>query len=1379
MGLDLLTTVVDTGIPDTGEAQVCVFPASQEQSRYWILDQLDGASTASNMAIAFRLEGMADDALIERSIRELTLRHEALRTNFRMIDGELSQIISDEPRFALSISDLRSLAPAAAGDRAESLIREHGRVHIDLAQGPVFFVHLIHVTDQEHFLAFTIHHIACDGWSNGILVRDFAEIHAALSENREPKLPALPFQFADFTVWQQEWLETDEAAAALAFWREHIRRSLPAIDLPTDHPRSASKSAPGDIESLLLPPELTAKLKAYCRRNDSTMHQVLLAAFQGLISRYTGQHEFLLGSTIANRTQPGMENVVGRFANPQVILADVHGNPEYRELLRRVADWSAKSYAHQDLPFSRLMEAFQLDQSGATSQFLQVYFVYQKAFMQPQEAGNLKISPRPSVSGGVNFDLLVSVVERAEGPRLQIEYNTALFEKARIRRLIEMYSRILEAVMDADSLRVSEFPLLAPGEKNAIEISGLNPLRVDTGAHSIPSWIAQWMAAHGSDTVIVTGNRRVNWRSLEARSREFVRGLKTLGVKAGQTIALRMEPTPDTAAAALAVLRMGGVVLPIPQTTAVEEWNLILLDLQPAFSLGQQAAAEKFSTLTSFEHLSKAAAEAPNTSETELFSPLPAHPAWLNVQADITGHYRVTAVSHQATLQSMLGALSALDMRQGDAVVVWPAHGSAQAWTDLLLPLLGGALTVHPNGTSARHLQALLNSEQATFAFATPGEFAALAAGGWKGDRRLHLVCRGIGTTAANLKRLARFPGKIDVLYSSPFTAGPFAVAPLKISADRATTSLESRLLPLAGQQLIVLEPSGSPVPFGIPGELAVRQSSHTGAGARTGYLARSFPDRGFELLGLADRTVRLHGYRLRLSELENYLYEIPGIATAEAILLRGAGNDPLLAAYITGAPSTRHAGTGHAAIDHSGNGHAGAVPSPQAISALLKKEAPGHLSSAEIIAVDSIPRRIDGTANFSTLPRPSASRSASSAPASEMVSPRDELETKLAGIWEEVLGIRGIGIRTSFFSLGGYSLMIVRLFARINKAMGTSLPITTIFNAPTIEQLAGILRGNIVYSPLVPVQTGGTKPPLFMIHSYLVYQGLRSVLGEDRPFYGLRELDGDEEMTIENRAASYVREIRSVQSAGPYYLGGWCAAGPLAVETARQLTEAGERVEMVILFDSWRPGYAAELAAIQAANPHMRRKAVLRRMYRFHQKSLERLSTGEKIKYFWGRGMGKLRSSRSKLYLNHWNIVQRLFTLFGLPLPALMHNVSRNTLEAIKEYKGQPFPGRITLIRASQAAYSPQADPACGWKTLALHGVDVRFAPGDHESMFLEPNLSALGEILNSCLETAAEGEFDSRRPTLLDYQAEALLKEDPFCLSAFMKTGRNSCRG
>ena len=1326
-----LSTMVDTAVPQSGDAQVCVFPASLEQSRYWVLDQLDGASTASNMAIAFRLEGVLDDALVKQSLRELIRRHEALRTNFRIVDGELSQIISDEPRFGFSISDLRSLSEEQAAERAKALILEHGRVRVDLADGPMFFAHLIHLTDCDHFLAFTIHHIACDGWSNGILVRDFASIYSAVNERRATSLPELPFQFADFTVWQQKWLEGEEASAALAFWREHIRRDIPAVDLPTDRPRSPQKSAPGHIESELISPSLTAKLKAYCRQHDATMHQILLAAFEGLVSRYTDQAEFLLGSTIANRTQPGMEHVVGRFANPQVILADVQGDPTYRELVERVAEWSAKSYAHQDLPFSRLMEEFQLDQSGATSQFLQIYFVYQKAFMQPQCAGTVKVIPQPSVSGGVNFDLLVSVVERAEGPRLQIEYNTVLFERQRMRHFIEMYLRVLDAVMDCDKLKVSEFPLLSQEEQKTLDRAGLDMSFLDLGGHSISTWLSERALERGESPAIVTGDQRISWRALENRSREFAAGLLKLGVEPHQTVAIRMEPSIAAAASVLAVLRIGAIVLPIPQSTPPAEYNRILVSLEPKLALAEEGFADKLDRLTSFAQLSRMASQVRDSPKSDLLPIDSSSGAWLNVRTDAGGDCGVSVASHRATLRAMLGAARTLDLRPGDSVLVWPAQAANDAVADLLLPLLAGASVVYAD-LDTNSLERLLDRERPAFAMATPVEFAGILENGWNGDPRLHLICRGPGAVSASLERLAQtfarssggHSGRIDWLPSSSFTAGPFAVARLMnnwLPSPGQTSSAPScPLTPIAHQQLRVLDRKGHPVPYGVIGELIVMDDVHAVRSTpplRTGYLARYSPARGFEVVDLLDRQVRLHGYRLRLSDLENALYRNPEISAAEATLLHSGGT-PVLVAYIAGK-----------------NGQPASV---ERASTLLKQTASGHLSSAELIGVPSIRRHADGSPNFGAMPKPGTARTA--VPIVADVAPRDELETKLVKIWEEVLGIRGIGIRTSFFSLGGYSLMIVRLFARINKAFGSTLPITTIFNAPTIEQLAGILRGQASLSRLVPVQPNGTTPPLFIIHSYLIYEALRKVLGEDRPLYGLREMDRDDDIPIEDRAALYVREIRSVNPAGPYYLGGWCAAGPLAVETARQLADAGAIVSMVVLFDSWRPGYAAEFTATHSASPEMSRKAVLKRKYRYHRKMLAPLSPSARLKYAYDAMGMKVRSSRDKLYLRHWKMAERVFKWFGFALPHFMHNVSLKTIDSVRQFKGQPFPGRITLIRATEVPYLPQADPACGWNELARAGVEVLFTPGSHESMFLEPNLSTLGKTLQNCFRRASQ---------------------------------------
>ncbi|MGH8324912.1 MAG: AMP-binding protein, partial [Steroidobacteraceae bacterium] len=333
------------------------------------------------------------------------------------------------------------------------------------------------------------------------------------------------------------------------------------------------------------------------------------------------------------------------------------------------------------------------------------------------------------MSGGVNFDLLVSVVERAEGPRLQIEYNTVLFEKRRIRHLIGMYTQALDAVMENDGLRVSEFPLLAGEEKAVLEAAGAGPSPFDPGAHSIPAWLDRWTLIQGAAAAIVSGNERVSWKALQSKSLEFSLGLWKSGVRAGQTVAVRMEPSADAAAAVLAVLRIGAVVLPIPQTTSAAEWNLILLELQPAMALAQQAFSEKFAALTGFAQLEKAASERSPGSNVQAAAASDA--AWLNVRTDPSGHYQATAFSHEATLRSMLGAARTLDMRRGDAVLVWPAEASADAWTDLLLPMLAGASTIHAGG-AAQEMQSLVDREQAVFALATPAQFAQLPANGWR-----------------------------------------------------------------------------------------------------------------------------------------------------------------------------------------------------------------------------------------------------------------------------------------------------------------------------------------------------------------------------------------------------------------------------------------------------------------------------------------------------------------------------------------------------------------------------------------------------------------------------------------------------------------------
>jgi thioesterase domain-containing protein/acyl-CoA synthetase (AMP-forming)/AMP-acid ligase II/acyl carrier protein len=956
-----------------------------------------------------------------------------------------------------------------------------------------------------------------------------------------------------------------------------------------------------------------------------------------------------------------------------------------------------------------------------------------------------------------------------------------------------MYARVLEAVMENDQLTVADLPLLTPEEERELNAAGTSPRQKKETSGSIPEWFDQQADSNPDAEAMVFGEGRISWKDLQSKSRRYAVALNKLGVRSGSTVALRLEASANAAAAALALLRLGAIVVPVPIGTAQTGIDQIENELKPEMILISEGASRSRELLAARSvpsHLGERrdyasadadqamdqaasgttasgnanrtsagngpdagvanAAPSVSTSSTDPADPsteaeasgnqTPTHvvtlhdveflscailpltrfpypvgqqTAWLGLRSQ-DGQLKTSAASHESTLAGMMATAQAMNLRRGDTLLVFPAPSSATAWTDLMLPLLAGARIVHTRETFPTGFNELVDSERASFAFATPSEWLSLMHAGWSGHPRLQKVTRGTYASPAALRTIAEGFPAAWFLAVSPILPGPFSVETLT-AADHDGAPLS----PLPGDRLLLTDEVGHPVPFLVNGDLRVERKGQV---YPTGSIGTYSPETGFRLVDSADRLVKLRGFRLWLRDIEDLLAEHPQVAAAEATLLQKEDGTEALVAYV-------------------GSYEGLALPLHD-ISSFLKARAPAHLAGTEIIPVPALVRRIDGSVDASYQRRLEPGQIVTPTGKAEFIGPRDELEEKLVDIWETVLGVEGIGVKTSFFSLGGYSLMIVRLFARINKSMGTSLPITTIFNAPTIEQLADILRGRTIYSSLVPIQVKGTKPPFFLVHSYLLYDGLRSVLGEDQPFYGLRELDRDADMTLDIRVESYAKEIRRIQPHGPYYIGGWCAAGPLAVSTARKLTDAGEKVDLLVLFDSWRPGYAAEVANTHSANPEMSLSSRLRRKWRFHQMKLGRMSLGQKIQYFGDATLHKLRSMRDHFYIRNWGLAQQLFTRFNLPLPDFMHNVSLTTMHAVKLYRGTPFPGRITLIRATEAHYIPGADISCGWGALAREGVRVLWAPGDHESMFVDPNLDVLGTLLKGVLSDPFSNE-------------------------------------
>ena len=1315
-----------------------VFPASREQTRYWMLAQLDPESTASNMAIAFAIEGEVVDRVIEASIAALTMRHEALRTIFRLEGGVLSQVVLARPLYRFTIEDLTSIAPEEQAAALEASVSRHGHTVINLQSGPVLHAHLVHLTAGRHVMALTMNHIVCDGWSNGVLIRDFTVLYEAMLAGETPVLPELPFQFADFSLWQNEYLASPAAEEAAAFWKAHITSDLPALDLPTDHPRPSGRSFPGHIESALLPQGIDDKLKAYCRQTGSTKHIVLLAAFEALCARYTGQNEFLLGSTIANRTQPGMEDVVGRFANPQIIVAKVDGDPTFHELEQRVRDWETAAYTHQDLPFSRIIEDFQIDQAGATSQFLQVWFLYQKAFMQPQEGRTIRVTPRRSVSGGVDFDLLVSVVERAEGPRIQFEYNTLIFEPSRIRGMIDGLIELLGGALEQPGLPLSQVAHVLPPATVVLQPLAEGPAScsaTSTIAVGILDKVAGFAAGRPDAIAATDAGRSISWSTVERQSSAVADYLRRHHPDV-TSLFIHLSPRVESIVALLASIKLGIQIVPLP---AQAEHGFVTAAMMGRMPPAGLLASKDFGRVPTLAFEDFASLEAGKEAAAPLQAELQAGQEFLfltDTRTDtLTDSYRaVSGRTLDRKLASLLLTLQpSVHLAEDASILAFPAATAFDATLDLLLGLHSGAQMNLAVDAAAQPVASQVATHEVSCILATPRQVKAILSGGWRGDRRVSLVVHG-DRCSASLTPVGSLRLKAAVyLLSSPATGGVAGIQYLL--GER----MAEGLLPLSGESLTLRNAEGLMLPAGAFGEVccdtglavsrldAVREVVQAGAQAgarggealtvtgRTGYMARSSPSGVIELHDRDERYIQLRGHRVCLGDIEDAAFGLPFIEDAAAVMIVAPDE---LVLYLS-APAGKQ--------------------DTQAMERHLSQTLPSHLMPSYILWLDNFPLTAAGRLDMGRLPQREQVEMMAASAIDGL--PLNRVEEKLAAIWKDVLGLRSLDIHRSFFALGGSSLLLVRLFARINKAFDTSLPITTIFDAQTVAALAVMLGGEAEMSHLVQVNNAGSKPPLFMIHSYLLYQGLSKSLGPEQPFYGLRELEQDGQLTIDERVAHYTREIRKVQPAGPYHLAGWCAAGPLTVEVARKLLDAGEEVRYLALFDSWLPGY---LESIETANTdgswHPYRTVGSKINY--HRNRVRGLGLSKKARYLWLAVIRIARDTRYRIYLHNWERLHDLSEKYHFQLPQFMHNTSLETFSALKEYRGRKLPVKLTLIRASDSREVAGAGPSCGWDEVAEKGVDVVWAPGDHETMFIGKNLKVTSEIVQLGLEASGSLE-------------------------------------
>ncbi len=1321
-------------------------PLSFAQQRLWFIDQLDPGNSVYNFPVAVRLKGALNLAALEESLSEIVRRHEALRTTFSMVDGQPAQVIASRLMITLPVVDLRALSEVEREAEVQRLVVEEARHPFDLARGPLLRARVLRLAEDEQVGLLTMHHIVSDGWSAGILIREMAALYQAYCTESPSPLPELPIQYADFAYWQREWLQGAVLQKQLDYWKKQLDGAPPLLELPADHPRPAVQTFRGGHQSLLLPKAVGIALKALSRDEAATLFMTLLAAFKVLLNCYTRQDDLVVGTPVANRNRLEIEGLIGFFVNALVLRTDISGNPTFRELVRRVRRVCVDAYAHQDLPFERLVEDLHIERDLSRNPLFQVMFVLQNASLHAVELPGLSLNPVIADGGTTHFDLTLHIVDTDQGLVGTAAYNTDLFDADTITRMLAHFQTLLEAIVKDPDRHLSELSLLTDTQRQQVLLGSNDVHRGYNPELSIHQLFEAQVERTPDAIALVFGDQQLTYRELNCRANRLAHSLRKIGVGLEVPVGVCLERSLEVVISLLGVLKAGGVYLPLDPAYPKQRIGFMLEDSKAPVLLTQKGLiqglpehrARVICLDSDGEAIARESAENPtNTSQ-------PENLAYIIYTSGSTGQPKGVLVSHGSIAEHCQDAERYYELQPTDRVLQFASMSFDLSLEQILPTLIVGARLVVVGKEVWRPAE--FHSKAAEFGLTVvdlPTAYWQELVQEWAagpeqvlstqyrlflvgGDTMLPEVLNLWQQTPLRSVRLINAYGPTE----ATITATAFETVP-----QIGETSRLHRVPighPLANREIYILDRYCNPVPIGVPGELHIGGRSlargylnrpdltadkfipdpfSNVAGARmykTGDLARHLADGNIEYIGRTDHQVKIRGFRIELGEIEAVLAQHPFVRQALVSTHQEASGEKRLVAYVVG--DREH------------------PPTAGDMRSFLKDKVPEYMVPSVFMLLDSLPTMPNGKADRNALPKPDQTRPEMQR---AFVGPRDDLELQLTGLWEEVLNVRPIGVTDNFFELGGHSLLAVRLFALIDKRLGKKLPLAALFRGATVESLADIVRQNSFSetpSSLVLIQPNGNKRPLFLVHPagghVFPFVGLAQCLGPDQPCYGLQARgveEGQEPHTrIEDMAACYIEAIQSVQPEGPYLLGGWSMGGEIAFEMAQQFHARGQSVALLALLDARIPSSAENVA----------------------DEDFEATLMADVVRYF---GFSK-DLSESLAVLPREELLARVLEqgktsgLIPTDIEASQAHrlieLCKSDFRASRNYVLHRYPGRVTLFKASDDLSGNLLDATLGWSDWAEGGVDVQVVPGNHATMVYKPNVETLADKLAACID-------------------------------------------
>src|SRR5579883_575155 len=1060
-----MTTTAMTGAT---AQDVYAFPMSFAQQRLWLLDRLNPQSAAYNLFFTARIGMPLNSATLQQSLDALIRRHEILRTIFGVRDGQPVQLVLPAMPVPLAVVDLQHIPQERREGELLRLAKEEVRRPFDLARGPLLRLTLFQLEPAVSLLLLTVHHIVFDGWSASIFFRELAALYQAFADSWPAALPELPVQYADFAIWQREQLQGDVLADHLTYWKKQLEGAPAALELPTDRPRPASSPSRGATLLFGLSRSLTDDLKALSRKEGVSLFTLLVAAFQTLLYRYTGQEDLLLGIEAADRGQAETKGLIGFFVNTLVLRAHLAGESAFRALLGRVQKSLSEAYAHQDLPIEYLVRELQPERAAGQNPFFQVMLSLDP-LIAPLASG-WKMIPLPLESGAAKFGLSLEMQDRAQGLLTYIEYNTDLFDAATIERLTGHWQTLLEGIVTDPDQHIADLPLLTEAEWRQ-QVITWNATRAAYPEQQCFHELFEAQVERTPEAVAVICEReRLTYRALNQRANQLARYLQAWGVGSESVVPLLAERSIPFLIAMLAVFKAGAAYLPLDprhpplRIRHILEHNRarLLLAAKDFSPLLAQAAGE--TEVLYFEDLHLDGTEAENLPARAT----PRNLAYVIYTSGSTGLPKGAMLEQRGMVNHLYAKISALDITARDSVAQTASQCfDISVWQFLAALLVGGRTHIFPDSVAHDPMRLLQQVEQHQVSIleTVPSLLRVMLESIESGSRayprleRLRwLVPTGEALPPEFCRRWLSVYPHIPLLNAYGPTECSDDVTHYPIYAPLADGLVHTPIgRPINNIRLYVLDRQLRPLPVGVNGELYVggvgvgrgylndaRRTAEAFVpdpfcdrpGARlyrTGDLVRYLTDGNIEFLGRVDHQVKIRGYRIEPGEIESLLRQHASVQDVVVVVREDSPGNKTLVAYVV----TSGGATG------------------DELRAYVKDKLPDYMVPSAFVLLDALPLTPNGKVDRRALPAPDYGRLQQN---DDFVAPVSPLQHQLVQIWEELLETRPIGIRDNFFDLGGHSLLVVRLFDRIEQVTGKKLALATLLAGPTIEQLAEAL---------------------------------------------------------------------------------------------------------------------------------------------------------------------------------------------------------------------------------------------------------------------------------------------------------------------------------